>query len=204
MEEMPNKRANEKRVPSKETAHEDEDGENTSATGKKEDSGSEAGDETVEADLDEVELLTTLARLDLEAALAYAAGAGLSADAVMAKQLEKFRGDHLRHFETLNRLITERGGEALDQEELSERPLLAAIARMAAPLGAEASVITLLANEHVTNGSYEVAMEYDWDDDVLDILESHFDDEQRHFEWLSKTADQFAEEAHPEPSQPLS
>ncbi|QRK12551.1 helix-hairpin-helix domain-containing protein [Archangium violaceum] len=153
------------------------------------------------AALEEVEVLTTLARLDLEAALAYEACAEVVEIADIREHLLQFRDDHLRHVDAINRVLETRGGKAI--EPRSSGQLLRGIARVASSLGSDTGLIALLTNEELTNETYEMVAVLDWDSDIEQMLERHAADEMRHFEWLSGQVGEFEEEAPEQPAAPV-
>jgi rubrerythrin len=137
-----------------------------------------------------VEVLSAVASLDLEAALAYEAGAeALAGLRDLRSHLLRFRDDHLRHMTALNRLLREFGARPIEPRATPEDYLLRRLARFARPFGPGALVLTLLSDEQMTNGTYELALGLDWDDDVRGLLERHASDEQRHLLWLSDQED---------------
>lgn len=141
-------------------------------------------DDLLEVALTPAEVLAALARLDVEAALAYEAAAGLADDAETVRQLRRFGRDHRRHAEALARLLGERGG--LEPEGEPAQPVLAGIARVAAGLGPASLTLALLANEQLTNLAYEDVLAYAWDEAVERLLVELRADEERHLRWLSE------------------
>lgn len=148
-------------------------------------SGPEPEDELLEVELTPSEVLTALARLDLEAALAYETAAGLVEDDELVRQLRRFGRDHRRHAEQLARLLSEEGDARLDALQ-PEEPLLAGVARVAAGLGPQSLALALLANEHLTNVTYEDVLAYRWDEELERLLVGFRADEERHVRWLSE------------------
>jgi rubrerythrin len=153
-------------------------------------------DEAAGAAMNQDEALLALARLEREAAAAYEVAARAAADVMLSAGLGKFRDDHLRHVRELNVLIVELGGEEVDETIAGGGLLLGELARLAEPLGDEAILLGLLSNEQLTNGSYEVALELEWDADTERILTRNMEDEQRHLRWLSEQLDQLASDLH--------
>lgn len=148
------------------------------------------------------ELLSTLARLDLEAALAYEAGAEV-VEGGLRGQLLRFREDHLRHVLGLNRALRSMGrAPFVHSRQTTEASLACSLARLGGPFGSGALMLVLLADEQLTNGIYGLALRLDWDDEVAELLARHAADEQRHFLWLSDRADEFAKREEPVPACP--
>lgn len=143
----------------------------------------------------EEDVLTTLARMDLEAALAYDVAAVSAQDARLRDALQSFRDDHLRHVEELNRILKDRGGGPPDGMANRTDLLLPAVARLTLPFGSDAALVALLVNEQMTNGVYEMVLEFEWDNEVSELLEKNLSDEQRHLIWLSDRAQVLAEES---------
>ncbi len=150
--------------------------------------------EVFEVAVSPAEVLAALARLDLEAALAYEGAARLSGDAEVSRQLAAFAHDHRRHAETLNRVL-EREGEAAVAPPAGEPSLLAGLMTLAGPLGPDVIVVALLGNEQLTNLGYDGALAYEWDDEDEAMLEAFAADEQRHLAWLAERHDRLARHA---------
>jgi rubrerythrin len=145
------------------------------------------------------ELLSTLARLDLEAGLAYDEAAEMVPDERLRADLEGFAEEHRRHFDVLNALL-ETEGEARVAPTATGAPLLAGIMQLAGPLGVDVVVVALLGNEQLTNLSYDAALAYQWDDETQALLQKFAADEQRHLAWLAGRHDELA--GHPGPEHP--
>ncbi len=152
----------------------------------------------IEVAVSPTELVTALARLDAEAALAYDAAAEACGDAEVARHLRQFAGDHRRHVDELNRVLEREEEPTVSAPE--HEPVLAGIMKVAAPLGLEVIVVALLGNEQLTNLSYDGALAYEWDGEDEAMLERFAADEQRHLAWLARMHDEIAGHAgQPEP-----
>ncbi len=159
---------------------------------------SEADDEEIAVEISPAELLSSLARLDLEAALAYETAAELSAEPDVARQLRVFANDHRRHLDALNRILA-REGEPSVTVIGGAVPVLPGIMKLAGPLGPEVIVVALLGNEQLTNLSYDGALAYQWDHDLEAMLQGFAADEQRHLTWLVDRHDRVSRHAPPSP-----
>jgi competence ComEA-like helix-hairpin-helix protein len=133
----------------------------------------------------ELTALTALSQLDLEAAEAYQVGAHHISDRELREKLLEFRADHLRHVRDLEALIKARGGEPLDQQAANQS-VLTGLAEAAGELGPAAALLAMVANERLTNATYDSLLALEWDDDVLRVLERNCDDEHRHLRWLEE------------------
>jgi hypothetical protein len=134
-----------------------------------------------------VELISALARLDLEAALADEAAAGLAGeDAELGDNLRAFARDHRAHLEALNETLESEGERAVGPDAEDARGVLAGLLGLTGPLGADVVVVTLLGNEQLTNLAYDAALSYDWDDETGAMLRRFQQDEERHVAWLAE------------------
>lgn len=134
-----------------------------------------------------VELISALARLDLEAALAYEAGAERAdGDADLAQTLRAFAMDHRAHLEALNETLEAEGEDAVGPDAGASGPVLAGLLGLTGPLGPDVVVVTLLGNEQLTNLAYDAALSYDWDQDTAAMLRHFQQDEERHVAWLAE------------------
>jgi rubrerythrin len=141
------------------------------------------------ADNDEipaVELISALARLDLEAAMAFEAAASLAAqDVDLAQNLRAFARDHRSHLEALNETLESEGEEGV-RPEGNAGGVLAGLLGLTGPLGPDVVVVTLLGNEQLTNLAYDAALSYDWDAETGAMLRRFQQDEERHVAWLAE------------------
>lgn len=169
---------------------------------KKTDEQVEAGEESVELQMNEVEVMTGLARLDLESALCYEAAAAVVDDEGTKQQLLTFAKDHRRHVEALDKLIRKRGAPAFSASIDETKFLLPMLGRLAHPLGDDVVLMTLLNNEHLTNSSYRSALEFEWEDDIFKVLEAAAGDEDLHFDWLVQASEALEEEIEDTEIQP--
>jgi rubrerythrin len=167
--------------------------------------GAPAPEEETRAWLDDdglVEVLSSLAELDAEAAAAYDAAIEAIADDDMTRILRVFRQDHLRHVRELNEVIERRGGDPVDEQLAPDQSFLGHLAGTAAILGAKSLLVAMISSEMLTNGTYLSMLELPADDDLVDLLERNYADEQRHLRWLLDVRADLGVEfpAAPEPS----
>ncbi len=151
--------------------------------------GQEGALDEVLVELEPLQVLRVAARLDLEAALAYGAGAAAVIEAEIREQLLRFRDDHLRHLEALNGLLAAEGGSPIDIPEDNSELLLPSVALIAGALGTDAVLMTLLTNEQMTNGLYDMALQVEWDEELTALMQRHAADEERHLSWLADQVD---------------
>ncbi len=134
-----------------------------------------------------VELISALARLDMEAAVAYESAAGMAQnDGDLGENLRAFARDHRSHLEALNETLEAEGEDPVGPEAGGRAGVLAGLLGLTGPLGPDVIVVTLLGNEQLTNLAYDAALSYDWDDETGAMLRRFQQDEERHVAWLAE------------------
>jgi rubrerythrin len=155
-----------------------------------------------EVEIAAVELVAALARLDLEAALAYDAAARACEDEELGRRLREFASEHRGHVEALNETLEAEGVPPVTSD-VPAGPVLAGLMRLTGPLGDEVIVVTLLGDEQLTNLSYDAALSYEWDADTEAMMREFQADEERHMAWLAEAHDRIGGHAgHPEDPPP--
>lgn len=150
-------------------------------------------EDAVEEEL-EVEVLLSMARMDLEAARAYETAAKLAGSRHLKDELCAFAEDHHRHVRALSTLIEARGGEAPSVPRVALNSLFAHVTSRMGMLGDAQAVLALLASEQFTNTIYMSALESISDDETRALLEGHIEDEQRHLHRLCELQKAIREE----------
>jgi rubrerythrin len=158
------------------------DASNVNAQSEEELDGLDVEDDSDDSDLN---LLIALAELDAEAAEAYRIAAEYTDQVHFRTMLEEFRADHLRHVETFNRLLGEAGAPEVSTDLDEESSAVTMLAASMGTMGVRATLLTMIANEQLTNATYQAVAELPFEEDVARILEVHLADEQRHLQWLS-------------------
>ena len=132
-----------------------------------------------------VELISALAKLDLEAALAYEAAADATEErGELVQTFREFARDHHTHLEALNETL-ESEGESPVGAEAGSSGSIAALLRLTSPLGHEIVIVTVLGAEQLTNLGYDAALSYDWDEETGAMLRRFQEHEERHVAWLA-------------------
>jgi hypothetical protein len=144
--------------------------------------------EREELEIAAVELVTALARLDLEAALAHEAAAARCQDEELGRNLRDLARHHRVHVEALNEALEAEGEPAVTRPE-PRASALAGLVTITGPLGDEVIVVTLLGAEQVTNLAYDAALSYEWDGEVEAMLRRFQGEEERHLAWLAERHD---------------
>ncbi len=144
-----------------------------------------------------VDLVAALARLDLEAALAYDVAAEACTDRDLREQLGALAKEHRVHLEALNEAL-EAEGEPSIATPTPPDAALAGLLAVTGPLGDEVIVVTLIGSEQLTNLAYDAALSYEWDRESEAMLKRFQDEEERHLAWLSAKHDALGGHADPE------
>jgi rubrerythrin len=165
----------------------DEDDEDLKESSKL-DGNAEEDDELASEEVDDsdLNLLVAMAELDAEAAEAYRIAAQNTDQVHLRTKLEEFRGDHLRHVATLNDLISDAGGPEVSTELDEESSAMTMLAATMGSMGVRAALLAMIANEQLTNTTYQAAAELPFEEDVARVIEEHLADEQRHLQWLTE------------------
>ncbi len=105
---------------------------------------------------EQLDCLVAMSRLDLEAAAAYEVAAEAVDDPKLARMLTSFAQDHRRHVELLSERLAEHGVKAARVPD-AKQSVLVALALAAGAIDDEAVVEAMIANEQLTNGTYDTA-----------------------------------------------
>lgn len=153
------------------------------------DGDARASDEVDPESDDEVETLTALSQLDAEAAVGYQVAIDECDVQDLRDTLEGFRADHLRHVQDLNECVRRLGGEPVDGVPDPDDSALVRFIEAVGPLGTRALLLAMIANEQLTNATYDTALEFVSEPEARKTVERNFDDEQRHIRTLTDLRD---------------
>jgi rubrerythrin len=128
--------------------------------------------------------LRLLARLDVDAAAAYQAAIERVEEQPIKERLNAYRLDHTRHVQDLNEHITRLGGEPVDLTPDIAGLVLRGFTSLSGVLGTRGALAAMLANEQLTNATYEVMRRMRWPAEIQELIEANRADERRHFQWM--------------------
>jgi len=134
---------------------------------------------------EQLDALMAVGRMDAEAAAVYEAASELIGIDEITEQLLSFRDDHLRHVESLNRLLLERGGDPVSDEVDPDASMLVELAEAMGAIGPKPGLAAVIGNEQLTNSVYQSALMLPYDARTRDLLERHLADERRHLAALN-------------------
>jgi rubrerythrin len=135
------------------------------------------------------DLVRNLILLERDAIAAYESTIERLSDATMSQQVESFRQDHLQHLDVLQEMAAETGVEAPQEGDIKQLLTTGKIAL--ADLFGDAAILKAMAtNENDTVTAYERASAHP---DAIERSRAFFQkalaDEQRHGEWMQRTAE---------------
>jgi rubrerythrin len=133
-------------------------------------------------------LVKNLILLERDAIAAYDATIDRLSDSALSAEVRKFKEDHLRHLEVLNEIAAETGAEAPTEGDMKQMLTTGKIA-MANLMGDAAILKAMKTNEDDTVTAYERASSHkDAAEKSRKFFSSALADEQRHREWMERTA----------------
>jgi uncharacterized protein (TIGR02284 family) len=129
--------------------------------------------------------LNDLIRFDYDAIGAYdEAIAGIS-EPTIRDQITNFRGDHERHVTDLSAIVRRMGGTP--PEHPGARGLIRkTLTKVAGLVGTEAVLRAMKNNEEVLNRQYKNRSRLAFPNDILQLVQRNFSDEQRHLAWIEQ------------------
>ncbi|MDY7228392.1 DUF2383 domain-containing protein [Hyalangium rubrum] len=133
-----------------------------------------------------IERLNDLIALDYDAVGAYEAAIDRIHEEFLRMRLREFQLDHRRHIQDLSIVVERMGGKARERPDVKGF-LLKGFTAVTALMGTEAALRAMQGNERLTNSTYRKAMEQEWTDDVRQIIDRNFHDEQRHLAFIEES-----------------
>jgi uncharacterized protein (TIGR02284 family) len=135
---------------------------------------------------DIIEKLTSLCNLDSDAIKSYDATLKKIDEEGIHDTIKGFRDDHVRHVDSLSRIITGLGGTAPSFSGDYRALFLGGMITIQGITGIEGALKGLESGEKITNKSYENAVSQDFPPDILSVLSRNYQDEKMHLEYVSK------------------
>lgn len=133
-----------------------------------------------------IEELKSLVQLDIDATRAYAQAIDEIDIKFIKDHLDDFRNDHERHIYNLSPHITELGGTPPEKSPDLKGFIIAGFTMIRSQTGTEGALNAMETNEKMTNENYSEACSKDFPKDILAQLQSNYDDEQRHLEFIQQ------------------
>jgi hypothetical protein len=139
---------------------------------------------------DIVDKLLSLCNLDNDAIKSYDIAIKKINEQDVSQNIKAFRDDHVRHAESLTRIITGLGGAHPIPPGGDIRGIfLGAITAVQSSIGTEGALKGLQGGEKITTRSYEDAVGQDFPPDILSVLSRNYQDEIVHLDQINKMID---------------
>ena len=133
----------------------------------------------------QIEELNELIHWDLDAVGAYNEAIESVLEPMIRDPLIQFRSDHQRHIADLSQVVRELGGKPPRKPDLKGMARRA-MTKVAGLVGTETVLHAMRSNEEAINQAYDHHLQFGFPQDVLDLIRRNFQDEQRHFEWVTQ------------------
>lgn len=130
--------------------------------------------------------LNDLMHLDVDAVRAYDETIEKIDDTVVATQLREYREDHQRHVDDLRAAVMRVGGQPEEARPDFKGMLIEGMTKLRSAMGEEQALKAMHQNEEVTNRHYRDALEWDMPEDIRDIVQRGYSDEQRHIRYVEE------------------
>ncbi len=136
---------------------------------------------------DIIEKLSSLMKLDYDAAQAYESSIERIDDPLIRERIQAYHDDHLRHVDNISEIIISLGGTPPERSTGIRGLFLSGAAALQGITGTGGALKALQTGEKITNKSYNDAVHQDFPLDIKTVLEKNFRDEQRHIEYINTT-----------------
>lgn len=133
--------------------------------------------------------LSSLMKLDIDAVKAYEKALDKIKEKDVHDEIEKYRDDHVRHVDTISGIIKELGGTVPERTTDIRGLFLTGTSMLMGITGTEGALKALESGEKITNKSYDDATNQSFPKEILNTLEYHYRDEQRHIRFITHALD---------------
>lgn len=130
-----------------------------------------------------IEKLNDLIHLDFDAVGAYQASIDRIDVESIRMRLTEFQNDHRRHIQDLSAAVQRLGGQPAKRPD-AKGFVLKGFTAITSMMGNEAALRAMQGNEKLTNTSYANSLKEAWPEDIRNLLEANYRDEQRHLAYI--------------------
>lgn len=130
------------------------------------------------------ERINDLMHLDVDAVRAYDEAIEKVDDAEVSARLREYRQDHQRHVEDLRAAVMRVGGQPEEARPDFKGMLIEGMTKLRSAMGEEQALKAMRQNEETTNRDYREALGWDMPEDIRDIFQRGYEDEQRHLRYI--------------------
>ena len=136
---------------------------------------------------DILDMLGSLAQLDVDAYHAYAQAIEKVDLAAVREQLTTYQQDHLRHYQELSRQIADLGGSPPEFSQDFKGYFIAGFTSLRSVTGTKGALEAMQSNEKMTNKNYgEASSRADLPPGVHELLVTFYQDEQTHLNFIER------------------
>lgn len=136
-----------------------------------------------------IDKLSQLIHLDIDAVHAYGQAIKQIDLVPIRETLEQFLEDHDRHVRNLSDKIRQLGGDPPEYSRDFKGFLIEGFTAIRSMTGNKGALEAMKMNERLTNRKYNDAMGWDVPLDVKTIIQSNFEDEKRHLQFIEQALD---------------
>ncbi len=140
-----------------------------------------------------------LCQVDIDAVASYEQAIDNVTDANIKQKLEHFKNDHERHITEISKHIRTHGGQPPEYKPGMKGFVLKGFTAIRSAAGTEAALNAMKSNEYTTNKHYSEAMNWDWPDEIMNVVKNNYDDEKHHLDYIESTLRDRPWETQPRP-----
>jgi rubrerythrin len=136
---------------------------------------------------DVIEMLGSLAQLDVDAYHAYGQAIESIDIGTVRAELSRYQQDHLRHYQELSRTISALGGSPPEFSKDFKGYFISGFTSLRSVTGTKGALEAMQSNEKTTNKNYgEASAHADLPPEIHEMLVSFYQDEQRHLRFIER------------------
>jgi uncharacterized protein (TIGR02284 family) len=143
-----------------------------------------------------IEKLNDLIKLDIDASNAYMEAVEHIDDVEIAEQLMSFREEHEAHIDGLCEQLSLMGEPPPERKQDFKGYLIEGFTSLRSVTGTGGALEAMQGNEKMTNRNYKEATDWDMPDDIKDKIDSYYEDEKKHLEYISMKLEELHHHAH--------
>ena len=139
-----------------------------------------------------VKRLSDLAQLDIDAFHAYGQALGSIDDMGIKTNMERYQGDHERHYVELSQLIRQHGGTPPEFSRDFKGYLIQGMTSLRSAMGMEGALKAMKTNEELTNRQYsQASRDNRFPMELRPILDRFHGEEKTHLSFIEQTLKRF-------------
>jgi rubrerythrin len=135
---------------------------------------------------EKVKKLKSLFHLDVDAVHSYGQAIPKIEDENIREQVSKFQDDHQRHIANLSEVFKHLGEEPPEYSRDFKGYFIEGFTAITSLGGTKGALQGLRNAEKMTNSRYEESLKWDIEQEILDTLQQHYDDEKRHLGYIER------------------